>query len=376
MTRITIAAVLLAAIMLLNGCGDLNGNGNKKGRLITFTSQTGEVGTKTHYGDDYKDGNTTWQYIVWDKTDVIRIVSDNATCASGLHYADYAIDTVTANANHRSYAKIKPTPNGLEWAETSTYQFYSVTPPPGTGAVVSIYGPDSGNETYAYDDSKLGQVTVTLPSTAAVQADTEEKTVTAEGKTYTYTVYKPDMNYAVMTASEAGDYSGIDSVRLVFKPAFTAFEFNLTSADEDLTVTKVELVATATSDFLTGTYVFKAGSDIASGIVQTSGTGNSRSVSMTMNETLTTSTTTSTGVTLTFFTIPIVNRGMLSLKVTTNQGTATLNLTDTDKTSAYKFQPGKKYRVNLLKVGETWKIFFDVAVDPWIDVEPATTIII
>ena len=67
---------------------------------------------------------------------------------------------------------------------------------------------------------------------------------------------------------------------------------------------------------------------------------------------------------------------MLNLRVTTSLGTATLKLTDTDKTSAYKFQPGKKYRVNLLKVGDMWKIFFDVDVDPWIDVEPATTIII
>ena len=378
MTRITIAAVLLlAAIMLLNGCGDLNGNGNKKGRLITFTSQTDEVGTKTHYGDDYKDGNTLWQYIVWDETDVIRIVSDAAKCASGLHYADYAIDEVTANAEHKSYAKIKPTPNGLEWADADWYEFYSVTPPPGTGAVNSIHGPDAD----PYNASMLGTVNATLLATPALptgEDNIESKTVRADGKTYTYTVYKPDMNYAVMSASESGTYSGIDSVRLVFKPAFTAFEFNLTSADEDITVSKVELFADPNSgDFLAGSYTFKAGSDISvSGAVQVVGASGTRSqsVSMTMNPAL--ALTSANGITLTFFTIPIVNTGMLSLRVTTSMGTATLKLTDTDKTSAYKFLPGKKYRINLLKVGETWKIFFDVNVDPWIDVEPATTIII
>ena len=365
-TRFTIAAVLLAAVLLLDGCGELN---PKKGRLITFSSQTGEVGTKTYYGDDYTASGTTWQYIIWETTDVLRIVSDNASCATGLHYADYAIDEVTANVEHKSYAKIKPTPNGLEWAETNLYEFYSVTPVPGTGAVQSIHGPDSEN----YNPSMIGSVKATLPATPALPTTTTTKTVTSDGATYRYTVYPPDMKYAVMTASEAGDYSSIDSVRLTFKPAFTAFEFNLTSADQDMTVSKVELVAANASDCLAGTYTFKAGSDIStSGNVQLSAS-TSQSVSMTMNPAL--SLTASTGITLTFFTIPIVNTGMISLKVTTNQGTATLNLTNTDKTTAYKFQPGKKYRINLLKVGETWKIFFDVAVYPWIDVEPTTIII-
>lgn len=370
MTRITIAAVLLAAILLLNGCGDLN---NKKGLQITFTSQTGEVGTKTYYGDDYKEGNTTWQYIVWEEGDKIRIASDNASCATGAHYADYEIGEVTANAEHKSYAKIKPTPNGLEWAETNLYQFYAVTPTPGTGAVLAIISQD---DLTADNADMLGTVRCSLPATPALPTETTTKTVTSGDKRYSYTVYKPDMDYAVMTAHEGGDYSSIDSVRLTFKPAFTAFEFNLTSADEDLTVSKVELFATSTDECLNGTYLLKAGSDISvSGAVQATGSpANRNSVSMTMNPAL--ALTASSGITLTFFTLPIVNSSMLNLRVTTSLGTATLKLTDTDKTSAYKFQPGKKYRINLLKVGETWKIFFDVNVDPWIDVEPATTIII
>ena len=308
MTRITIAAVLLlAAIMLLNGCGDLNGNGNKKGRQITFTSQTGEVGTKTFYGDDYKEGNTTWQYIVWEEGDKIRIVSDNASCATGAHYADYEIGEVTANAEHKSYAKIKPTPNGLEWAETNIYQFYAVTPTPGTGAVVAIISQDDLDPDNTNDDNMLGTVRCSLPATPALPTETTTKNVTSGGKTYSYTVYKPDMDYAVMTAHEGGDYSTIDSVRLTFKPAFTAFEFNLTSADEDLTVSKVELFATDTDECLVGTYTLKAGSEITtSGVVEVTGQHvNRNSVSMTMNPAL--ALTASSGITFTFFTIPIVN---------------------------------------------------------------------
>ena len=370
-TRFTIAVILLAAIVLLDGCNELNNN-NKKGRQITFTSQTGEVGTKTFYGDDYKDGNTTWQYIVWEVGDKIRIASDNASCATGAHYADYEIGEVTANAEHKSYAKIKPTPNGLEWAETDLYQFYAVTPTPGTGAVLAIISQD---DLTADNADMLGTVRCSLPATPALPTETTTKTVTSGGKTYSYTVYKPDMDYAVMTAHEGGDYSSIDSVRLTFKPAFTAFEFNLTSADEDLTVSKVELFATSTDDRLNGTYLLKAGSDISvSGAVQATGTtANRNSVSMTMSPAL--ALTASSGITFTLFTVPIVNESMLNLRVTTSLGTATLKLTDTDKTSAYKFQPGKKYRVNLLKVGDMWKIFFEVEVDEWVELTPTTIII-
>ena len=59
----------------------------------------------------------------------------------------------------------------------------------------------------------------------------------------------------------------------------------------------------------------------------------------------------------------------------TSSGTAILNLTDTDKTSAYKFEPGKKYRINLLKLGGTWKykINLDPNARPWDLVEESTT---
>ena len=370
-TKITIASALLGALLLAGACDDLQ----LKGRQITFTTVSGEVSTKTAYGTDYPEsGTTTHQYIDWVVGDNIRIVSDNATTSNGAHYSDYIINELAGRETHKSYGKIAPTPNGLTWAEAQTYAFYAVYPKPGTpGAVDAIISPEDASA-----EDMFGTVRVILPSTPALPAASSTKTVTADGVTYTYDVYAPDMNYAVMTASALGvDKSSEDQVSLLFKPAFTAFEFNLTSADKTFTVTKVELCADASAnDYLAGKYVFKAGADLAvSGNVQMSGTGNSKSVALTMGSDGK-AVTPGNGFTVTFFTVPIVNTGLLSLKVYTKDGgIATLPLTDTDKSSPYKFLPGKKYRVNLLKLGKpnVWKLTIDDQVLPWIKDEQTTS---
>ena len=369
-TKITIASALLGALLLAGACDDLQ----LKGRQITFTTVSGEVSTKTAYGTDYPEsGTTTHQYIDWVVGDNIRIVSDNATTSNGAHYADYIINELAGREAHKSYGKIAPTPNGLTWAEAQTYAFYAVYPKPGIGGVDAIISPED-----ATAEDMFGTVRVILPSTPALPAASSTKTVTADGVTYTYDVYAPDMNYAVMTASALGvDKSSEDQVSLLFKPAFTAFEFNLTSADKTFTVTKVELCADASAnDYLAGKYVFKAGADLAvSGNVQMSGTGNSKSVALTMGSDGK-AVTPGNGFTVTFFTVPIVNTGLLSLKVYTKDGgIATLPLTDTDKSSPYKFLPGKKYRVNLLKLGKpnVWQLTIDDQVLPWIKDEQKTS---
>ena len=362
-TKITIASALLGALLLAGACDDLQ----LKGRQITFTTVSGEVSTKTAYGTDYPEsGTTTHQYIDWVVGDNIRIVSDNATTSNGAHYADYIINELAGREAHKSYGKIAPTPNGLTWAEAhQTYAFYAVYPKPGIGGVDAIISPED-----ATAEDMFGTVRVILPSTPALPAASSTKTVTADGVTYTYDVYAPDMNYAVMTASALDvDKSSENQVSLLFKPAFTAFEFNLTSADKTFTVTKVELCADASAnDYLAGKYVFKAGADLAvSGNVRMSGTGNSKSVALTMGSGGK-AVTPENGFTVTLFTVPIVNTGLLSLKVyTADGGIATLPLTDTDKSSPYKFLPGKKYRVNLLKLGKpnVWKLTIQTEVQDW-----------
>lgn len=366
------AAVLLGIMFLAGGCNDLK----LKGRQVTFTTVAGEVGTKTAYGDNYPEsGTTTWQYIDWVTGDHIQIVSNNAANQAGRHSADYRISELLGRSGHQSMANVEPTPNGLTWGEAQKYDFYAVYPTPGTGAVDAIYSPDDLNSDNA---AMLGTVRVILPYNPTPTGNTKKYltatgTATTEGAeniAYTYDVYEPDMKYAVMTAAATDvDKDGETDVSLLFKPAFTAFEFNLTSADENFTVNKVELFSA--EDYLAGTYVLKAGAELSNGSVQTSGTSNSQYLTMTVNHAL----TPNSGFTFTFFTIPIQNTGTLGLRVVTSSGTAILNLTDTDKTSAYKFEPGKKYRINLLKLGGTWKykINLDPNARPWDLVEESTT---
>lgn len=359
MTRFTIAAVLLGTVLLLTGCNDIK----LKSSQITFKATAGEVGTKTSYGDDYPGGDTptTYQYIDWVSGDLLRIVSDKAAGPSAENYADYVVTAFeTGTNNHQSYATIEPTPNGLAWTGTGKYQFYAVYPSPSVksagGAVSSIQ--------YTNDESNvLGEVVATLPNTVALSGSPGSKTATVGGETCTYAVYAPDMKKAVMTAAATG-VDGDTQVNLVFKPAFTAFEFNLSSADDDFTITQIELAGTG-SDYLAGQYQMKAGD-----LTNVTPSGGSHSVTLTMGDGL--ELTPTSGVTFTLFTIPKANTGMLNLKVTVKEGenatrVATLPLTKANSTDPYVFDAGKKYRINglALKKGSKWQLEIDGNVLPW-----------
>ena len=79
---------------------------------------------------------------------------------------------------------------------------------------------------------------------------------------------------------------------------------------------------------------------------------------------------------MTLFTVPVTNSGVITLSVKTSEGTtAKLALLDTDKKSAYKFEAGKKYRINLLKLGGKFTYAIALAGEalPWQYVEESTT---
>lgn len=373
LTKAIIAAVLAGTLLIPGGCSDLK----HKGRQITFVTVSREAGTKTVYGDDVP-GTTTYQYINWVVNDGLRVVSDFAARRNNpdVFFADYVVTEVRDTLEHHSKASIvatSPGPgeeaDGLSWdnEHTGSYTFYAVNPRPGTGAVKSINcdpAPDGENpsdEAIQAWRSELGKVEATLPATVTLPSTSTKKYLKEDGTAatsaddayYTYDVYAPNMDYAVLTASATVESSD-KPVELHFQPAFTAFEVNITSADRDFTVSKVELVGA--SDRLAGTYRMKAGANLDTygsvTVVESGDTPASNSVSLTMNAVQLTSTK---GITFTLFTIPKANEGLLSLRITTSVGTATLALTDTDGSSAYQFRAGRKYRINLLKLGETWK---------------------
>ena len=383
------AALLLGAALLSAGCEGFG----QKGRPITFVTVTGEVGTKTTYGDDYAESTTTWQFIDWVTGDRMRIVSDYASDQSepANFYADYKVTAAERpDGTHQSKATVESASasgHGLFWDEghSGSYNFYAVYPTPGTGAVNSIGadaapGGDATPEQVVAWQFQLGRVNATLPASTALPEPSSTKKVDAQGHTlpddatdfaHTYNVYAPDMNYAVMTAAASVSSSNSD-VDLLFKPAFTAFEFNLTTAQvgDEFTIYDIRLTSTG-DDYLTGTYSMKAGADLSgSNVVTVDGTERYQYAALTSPAGVPLAA--KAGITCTLFTLPKANTGILTLKITTEDGTVSLPLTGTDGTnptsSAYIFQPGLKYRINLLKLNKrdwTYKITLAPGDYPW-----------
>ena len=383
----TIGILACAALLgsaFLCGCNKIDGN---NGKYIRFSAiAQGVPSTKTAYnvdanGNDVIETNGK-QRIAWITGDKIRIFSDNAVHRydENRHYADYVIkdDSVTNNGSTSS-ASIdnaldnetvsgglpngEDMKNGLIWTGASSYKFWGIYPSTAVNSNITL--------------GEAGAVTATLPSSSALSGTTKTKTVyvDSEGKIttqtegatpYTYKVYQPDMTYAYMTAGVSGVKDGKDFT-LEFNPAYTAFEINLTSADENFTVSKVELVGA--SDKLSGKYSMTAG-DLSTVVPDNSA---STSVAATMTADL----TTTSGVTFTLFALPKTNTGTISLVITTDKGKATLQLTkkETDQDnnvsySTYQFIAGQKYRINLLKIGNLWKIFIStdiLNVEDWSD---------
>ena len=363
------AAVLLGGAILTSSC---NKNAfSLKGGAITFGTSADGITTRTEYGD-YNDGRTH-QAINWLENDVLRIVSDQAAVSgSDLHYADYKVTGVTNTAGGGiSTAEVANVgANGLSWKDgyDGAYAFYAVYP--GTTAISA-------------DAATLGQVTGTISATPALAAtatkkyiqvvDNKIQEVAAEADAdYTYNEYAPDMSGAVMTAAATGvkENDGKPQVQLHFKPAFTAVEVNLTSADADgFSVSEVSLSSETAS--LAGGFTMTAGADVAT-------TGNVTPVDATHSVTLTPSSalaiTDQEGIRLTFLILPVTNTEdqVIALTVKTSDGTAKLALKQNGK--AYQFQAGKKYNINFLKLGGkfTYAIALAGEVLPWTYLEEST----
>ncbi len=371
LTQILSATVLLGGTLLISGC-QKNGFFGKGGEIV-FGTVSGEVATRTQYGADYTDsGSATFQFINWQEGDVLTVVSAEAVVAydeSFEHVANYAVTGVTnddPSAGHQSNATVSAVTNGLCWKEgyTGTYNFYGVYPAPGAGAVTAISYPEAGDATD--DDTNVGIVSASLPSAPVLPSETGTKTVTDGSKTLTYTVYEPDMAYAVMTGAATGvtENANTPQVSIHFQPAFTAFELNMTSKDTDIEITQVQLVSQG-SDYLAGPYTLKAGdlgsvspgavADLSQTVTLNTKTGED---GITVGET--------TGATFTLFTLPKDNTAALKLRVTILDNgvertefvyfTRALRAGEFFTDDPYIFQAGQKYRINLLKLDSgTWK---------------------
>lgn len=372
-------AAFAGAVAVNTGC-EKSGFGNGAGKAVSFTaSSQGSSATKTFYGDDNVASGSK-QAIPWKDTDVIRIASPTATVTSQAdkYYSDYKVVPTaegSSNATVQSYDV-----NGLAWGEDETYSFYSIYPAPvGDNASLPIELSNTD-----------GKVKATIPGTqTATKSDktkTAKETVGDKELTYTYSVYDPDMNYAYMTAAALDRENNADrSVPLTFYPAFTAFEINMTSGDDDFTVTDLSLSGTS----IAGEFTTTAGTDFDTEKTTalasvTSGKGvDEISVSFGDGQAI----TTADGLSVTLFGVPVKNSGAITLNVTTaDDEVAHLvlkyykDIFDGEekihsKDDPYVFAPGKKYRINLLKLGGryTYSIALAESALPWFDFEQSTS---
>lgn len=356
------AAVLLGGL-LLGGC--TKNPFSRKGELITFGTVSSGSQTRAVYGADYPaEGAPTHQRIDWESGDILRIVSDNATVAnngSNLKYADYTVTAANQEADGTSAAVVNTNPNGLTWTGASSYNFWAVYP-----STTDIDG--AGVVT-----ANFIEATQTLPSTST------EKTVGTGDSAIKYTVYTPALTNAVMTAVAAGVKENDEKpqVKLHFKPAWTAIEFNLSSLDEDIEVTQVQLIADAenNSDYLAGPFTMTAGDLTSVAVTKASA---SKSVTMAMNSTI----TTTAGISFTMFLLPVPNASALKLRLTSTEGenaTKTSYVRLTKNGEPFVFEAGKKYRINGFKApGSSWKIYIatDIMnVEDWGDPIDTTLIV-
>lgn len=344
------AAILGSAI--LSGCNK-EGFESRRGEAVHFSAVSGGgPTTKTSYGDDV-DG---YQMINWKANDYIRVWSDNATHRYGdnQHWADYYTTGSTAEG-HKSTASLaaeqlyntdydnpQGSANGLVWGDAETCQFWGIYPSTKTNSNITI--------------DANGAVVASLPTNNTLNAGSSKTQ-----NSIAYKVCPPDMNYAYMTAYEK--VTGAPAkVNLEFQPAFTAIEINLSSSDEDFTVSGVSLQG---NEWLSGKYTMTAGS--LESVTVTDGDAAFKTVSYTGGNVAITQTS---GLTVTFFTIPKDNVGAIALIVNTDQGDAKLKFTKKGSLDPYTFEAGHKYRINLLKMGGRWQILFGddgLTVEQWDD---------
>lgn len=349
MKKHTIFIAALLGAVLLGGCS--KNPFSHKGELVTFGTFASGVQTRAAYGTDFTDSESgaVRQRIDWETGDVIRIVSDYARVAndgSNLAYADYTVTSASPEADGTSAAVVNTNPNGLCWVGADTYTFWGVYP---SGTPISETGVVTAN---------FIEATQTLPA-----ADADTKTV----GDITYTVHTPSLKKAVMTAVVTGVKENDDKpqVKLHFKPAWTAIEFNLSSQDDAIDITQVQLVADASSaDVLAGPFTMTAGNLSSAAAAD----GASKTVTMAMENV---SVTQTEGVTFTMFLLPIPNASALKLRLTSKEGegekTSVVSLTKNG--APFVLEAGKKYRINGFKApGSSWKIFIatDIMnVDDW-----------
>lgn len=253
LSRIIMVAALLGGTLLLGSC--TKSEFGQAGKLIQFGARADGASTKTAYAGKDNDASGI-EPIWWMANDEVTIASPQAvvTNSNGEHQSTYKFKAYTSDNSHASV--VNKGSNGLAWLDEDPdggYDFYAVY---GEGMSVGV---NSGNE---------GMVSGEIPTSQGISEHKYESNGASANWYYVkegeYTVYEPDMNYALMTAAKHVASSTVKTVDLTFYPAFTAFEFTFESADETVDIDLDAFEITSTTDALSGFFNGKAGNRVFS----------------------------------------------------------------------------------------------------------------
>ena len=312
---------IFCSLLMLTGCQKEQWQEDFAGQKVVFTASSGYengVGTRTAYSGDYIGETNPYERIDWVVDDVIRIVSPEARTNTGLSFADYKVGSATPNGRYSDAELVQMTAesNGLEWnTQYATNTFYALYPSP------------SGNDLAPFSGNSF---ICDIPAVQNLTADERG-------------VLQPDMDYAYMWAASKANTSGDREVVLNFKPAFTALEFTIKSADNAaMTVKSFELSSTSTA--LIGEMHALISSDLQSCTYSCPEyrAGVNNKITVTFNGT--TGITIPAGESLTFAVIALPqDLKNLTASFTTNDGVRKLKLNENG--TPYVFDATKKYRI-------------------------------
>ena len=321
-----------------------------------FGVKDSDVQTKTEYsGHKENVGGKTYERIDWVVGDKVKIFANGVKPSKT--ECVYEVSHVTASGI-RSSAGLRPfneaDGHGLMW-DSGNADFYA------------FYPGNSPAKVSASNTPSDFSVTVNLPR--------EQNTFT-KITSGNHTEFKPDMELAAMMAVSR-NVSPTSSVQLDFLPLVTTFRIILSnSLSEDITIKKVSLVSTVSSEPLSGNYKVSytkvGGSTLSSHSVLASylTSGSAQEVLLDLGSVpggevflpkKTGSTVSSMSVTL--FAVP-VNHGQVQLKVELEQGgrleTHTLDLKQKNPGGWLTFAPYKKYDIRV-GAGKDWNVELNAA---------------
>ena len=392
-TILFLACAAIAGAALLCGCSKSEGGIRLSGPVQFGMVSRGGQTTKTVYGDDVEKDGKKYQRLDWVAGDAITIASPQAVVQNDAsetpaHASNYVISQVldaVAGDPQRKAKVANEGANGLMYDEnyTGAYTFYGIYP--------KAFSTEKGGISL----TEAGVVSATIPATqtlgeTSTKSESKDYTVGEETTTLTvnYTVYQPDMKYAFMTAAETlTPVNEQQTIPLTFNPAFTAFEFNVSSQDDPIDLTEFEILS-PDGDKLAGTFTMTAGAN------NVSATGATSSVKVDLSATEAIDGT--NGLTFTVFTVPVTNVFPLRIRFTSKDGepeteggeqptkTSYLDLKYSNNEAAgsnagnpVQFLAGHKYRIHMLKLpASQWKITIAPEFDEWIQAEEEIVIYI